>query len=81
MERLLLTASVEPTENGYLALLDSLELQGTGETPRLAQDDLVDLLRSWIELRQADETLGQALTDAGFPGLEDDTEIHLEFIG
>ncbi len=80
MERLVLTATVESTGDGYLALLDSLELQGTGETARMAQDDLVDLLRSWIELRQADETLEQALTAAGFPGLEEETEIHLEFI-
>ena len=80
MERLVLTATVESTGEGYLALLDSLDLRGAGETARMAQDDLVDLLRSWIELRQADETLGQALTDAGFPGLEDDTEIHLEFV-
>ena len=80
MERLVLTATVESTGDGYLALLGSLELQGEGETARMAQDDLVDVVRSWIELRQADESLGQALMDAGFPGLEDDTEICLEFI-
>lgn len=80
MERLVLTATVESTGDGYLALLGPLKLQGEGETARMAQDDLVDLVRSWIELRQADESLGQALTDAGFPGLEDDTEICLEFI-
>ena len=77
MDRLVLTATVESTGDGYLALLGSLKLQGEGETARI---DQVVLVRSWIELRQADESLGQALTDAGFPGLEDDTEICLEFI-
>jgi hypothetical protein len=79
LERLVLTATVMPDEDGYLATLDSLELRGSGDSVRRAQDELVDMVRSWIESRQSDETLEQALAEAGFPGLEEDTEIHLEF--
>ncbi len=79
LEQLVLTATVMPDKDGYLATLDSLDLQGSGDSVSRAQDELVDMVRSWIELRQSDETLEQALADAGFPGLEEDTEIHLEF--
>ncbi len=76
----MLTARVAPDGGGYVATLDSLELQGSGDSVRRAQDELVEMVRSWIELRQYDETLEQALAEAGFPGLEEDTEIHLEFV-
>ena len=64
-----------------MAKLEELELAGSGESIQQAQDELVDNLRGWIEMHEVDETLEQVLSDAGFPGLDEDTEIQLEFTG
>ena len=79
MEPLVLTAKVVYREDGYVAALEPLGLSGAGDSVTRAQDQLVETLRGWIESHEAAETLGQALSDAGFPGLEEDTEIQLEF--
>ena len=79
MGALVLTANVVYRENGFVAQLEPLGLTGTGDSETKAQDQLVETLRGWIELHESNETLEQALSEAGFPGLEDDTEIQLEF--
>ena len=79
MESLVLTAKVLSQGNGYVAALETLGLTGAGDSVARAQDQLVETLRGWIESHEANETLGQALSDAGFPGLEEDTEIQLLF--
>ena len=55
-------------------------MQGSGDSIQQAQDDLVENLRAWIEIHEVDESLEQALADAGLPGLDEDTEIQLEFL-
>ena len=64
----------------YRARQGELGLQGSGQSIQLAQDDLVENLRAWIEIHEVDESLEQALADAGLPGLDEDTEIQLEFV-
>lgn len=81
MEQLVLKAQVIPEDEGYMARLEGLELEGSGESIEQAQDELVSNLRGWIEIHEAAETLEQALDDAGFPGVDEDTEIQLEFTG
>ena len=81
MEQLVLAAQVIQEDEGYVARLEGLELEGSGESIQQAQDELVDNLRGWIEMHEVDETLERALQDAGFPGLDEDTEIQLEFTG
>ncbi|HEU0020542.1 MAG TPA: hypothetical protein VFR55_02555 [Dehalococcoidia bacterium] len=81
MEQLVLTAQVVRVDEGYVARLEELELEGSGESIQEAQDELVDNLRDWIETQEVGETLEQALRDAGFSGVDENTEIQLEFTG
>lgn len=81
MEQLVLTAQVVREDEGYVARLGRLELAGSGESIQQAQDELVDKLRGWIEIHEADETLEEALGEAGFSEVDEDTEIQLEFTG
>ena len=37
-------------------------------------------MRNWIEMQDARSLLEEALAEAGFPGVEEDTELQLEFV-
>jgi hypothetical protein len=79
MERLVLTAQVALEDSGYVARLAQLSLEGTGESVQEAQDQLIQAMRSWIETHDGQDDLAQVLAQAGFPGVEEDTELQLEF--
>lgn len=80
MEQLVLTAQVVWKSEKYLARLRELGLEGSGESIQQAQDELVENVRAWIETHEVDETLERALAEAGLPGLDEETEIQLEFV-
>ena len=80
MEQLVLTARVAREDDGFVARLEQLSLEGVGESVRDAQDDLIQAMRSWIETQDGLDNLEQALAEAGFPGVEEDTELQLEFL-
>jgi predicted RNase H-like HicB family nuclease len=80
MEQLLLTARVAKEDEGYVARVEQLPLAGFGESVQDAEDELIQAMRSWIEAQDGLENLEQALADAGFPGVEEDTELQLEFL-
>ena len=79
MERLVLTARVVREEGRYVARVAGLALEGVGETVQRAQDELIGSLRAWVETQEAASRLERALAEAGFPGVEEDTELQLEF--
>ncbi len=79
MERLVLTARVAQGVSGYVATVEQLPLEGSGESVREAQDQLIQVIRAWIETHDGQDTLGEVLAQAGFPGVEEDTELQLEF--
>ena len=79
MERLTFTARIEQEASAFVARVDSLDLEGEGESLEEAQEDLVQVMRAWIETHDGTETLEQALEAAGFPGVGEDTELELEF--
>ena len=37
-------------------------------------------MRAWIELHDGTDNLGDAMADAGFPGVNEETELQLEFV-
>lgn len=80
MEPTVLTAKVAWEDGRYLATIEALGLVGEGETLEAAQNDLINLMRNWIEVQDARSLLEQALAEAGFPGVEEDTELQLEFL-
>ena len=81
MERLILTARVEQGSARFLARVDSLGLTGEGDSSEEAQKDLVQVMRAWIESQDGTESLEETLAAAGFPGVNEDTELQLEFEG
>ena len=75
-----LTARVQWSEDRYVARLDALELEAEGLTAAQAQDGLINIMRSWIEIQDGKSALEETLAQAGFPGVEEDTELRLEFV-
>ena len=80
METVFLTAKVEEIENKYVARVDDLKLEAIGESLESAQDELIQVVRGWIESHDGTDTLSDALADAGYPGVDEETELQLEFM-
>lgn len=72
-----LTAHVSPDGHRFIATVDGLELQGSGNTPDAAQDSLVQTMRSWLERLDTTGKLGDVL---GIDDLSEDAEIVLQFL-
>mgnify|MGYP003323459384 FL=1 len=79
METVVLTASIEEVEDRYVARIDDLDLEGIGESLEVAQDELIQVVRAWIESHDGTDTLSDVLADAGYPGVDEETELQLEF--
>ncbi len=79
MERLILNARVEQDSTKFVARVDSLGLEGEGDSLEAAQEDLVQVMRAWIETQDGTESLEDTLAAAGFPGVDEDTELELQF--
>ena len=79
METVVLTAMVEEVEDRYIARIDNLNLEGVGESLELAQDELIQVVRGWIESHDGTDTLSDVLADAGYVGVDEETELQLEF--
>ena len=75
-----MTARVVWQADRHIATVDSLPLEGVGDSVEQAQDQLIHAMRAWIEARDGTDSLEQALADAGFPGVEEETELQLEFV-
>lgn len=80
METAVLTASMTWEDGKYLATIEALGLVGEGATREAAQDDLINAVRNWIEIQDSRSLLEAALAEAGLPGVEEDTELQLEFV-
>ena len=79
METVVLTAMVEEVEDRYVARIDNLNLEGVGESLEVAQDELIQVVRGWIESHDGTDTLSDVLADAGYAGVDEETELQLEF--
>ena len=80
METLVLTAKIDRIEDKYVARIDDLALVGEGESLEAAQDDLIQIMRAWIESHDGTDTLSGVLAEAGYPGVDEETELQLEFV-
>ena len=81
MESVMLTARVTWESDRFVAKVDQLQLESEGGSVEEAQDQLIQIMRSWIEENDGTDTLEQLLADAGFPDVAEDTELQLEFVG
>ena len=79
MERITLTARVQREDGRFVATVDGIDVQGEGESPDVAREELVQAMLSWISNRDCTESMAGVLSQAGFPEIDDDTELELEF--
>jgi hypothetical protein len=78
-ESVVITATIEKEEDRYVVRIDDLDLEGVGESLEAAQDDLIQIMRAWIETHDGTDSLSKVLANAGYPGVDEDTELQLEF--
>ncbi len=81
MDTLVLTGRVVQEADKYVARVENLPLEGQGETVQQAQDELISVMRAWIELHEGTDRLEQILVKAGFAKIDEGTELRLEFEG
>ena len=79
MDRLTLTAKIELEETRYIARVEGIDVRGEGDSPDVAREELVQAMLSWISSCDCAESMAGALAEAGFPEIDDDTELELEF--
>ncbi len=72
-----LTARVASDGGRFIATVDGIELEGSGNTPDAAQESLVQAMRNWLERMDTTGKLGETL---GLETLEEETEILLQFV-
>ena len=80
METVILTAKIDRNDARYVVRIDELGLEGEGDSLEAAQDDLIQVMRGWIESHDGSDTLGDVLADAGYHGVDEETELQLEFV-
>ena len=80
VERLVLTARVEQEDATFVASVDGIDVQVEGESADVAREELIQAMLIWISARDCTESMAVALTEAGFPEIDDETELHLEFL-
>ena len=79
LEAIVLRAETRFEDGVYLSALRDLGLEATGESLIGSQEELVQIVRSWIELQDTSGTLEVVLFQLGFSDVGEETEIQLEF--
>ena len=80
MDSVVLTARVSLEDGRYVAKVDQLPLEGTGDSVEQAQDELIQTLRGWIEFNDTTDSFEREMEAIGFPGVAPETEVQLEFL-
>ena len=80
-----LTAQVEqedakPGSCRYVARIEGIDVRGEGESPDSAREELIQAMLSWISSQDCAESMSGSLAAAGFPEIDDETELELEFV-
>ena len=78
-ESVVITATIEKEEDRFVVRIDDLDREGVGESLEAAQDDLIQIMRAWIETHDGTDSLSKVLANAGYPGVDEETEVQLEF--
>ena len=79
-EAVVITAMIEQEEDRYVVRIGDLDLEGVGESLEAAQDDLIQIMRAWIETHDGTNSLSKVMANAGYPGVDEETELQLEFV-
>ena len=68
------------TSGRFVAWVDGLDVQAEGESADVAREELVQAMLIWISARDCTDSMAKALSEAGFPEVDEGTELHLEFL-
>jgi len=79
LESIVIRAETSFEDGVYLSALVDLGLEATDESLIGSQEELVHIVRSWIESQDTAGTLEAVLFELGFTDVDDETEIQLEF--
>ena len=79
MKTLVLKGQILEQPGFFLATVESLPLVSRGDTAYEAEDRLVKEFRTWVQRCEERGSLELSLSDAGYPDVDDETEIHLIF--
>jgi len=79
VERLILKAKIEQAEARFVARVEGIDVQAEGYSPDVAREELIQAMLSWISTKDCTDSMGDALAEAGFPAIDDETELQLEF--
>ena len=80
MDALTLSGRVEQKDGTFEATVSNLPISGSGDTVEEAQQDLVDRMIGWIQVHEGKENLEEKLAEAGYAGVDEETELVLEFV-
>jgi len=80
VERLVLTARVDHEDGRFVACVDGLDVQAEGESGDVAREELIQAMITWISAMDCTDSMAVALSEAGFPEINEETELHLEFV-
>ena len=80
VDKVVLLATVTDGNGGFVAAINDLGIEADGESLEGAQDNLIKSFRNWLEGCEGREDLAQLLADAGYPGVEENTELELQFV-
>ena len=75
-----LTARVTLDNQVYVARVDQLPIEATGASADEAREELTEVVISWIQAQDVGDALAAALSGAGFSGVNEETEVQLEFV-
>ena len=75
-----LPGKVLSRDGSYEAMVDILDMAAIGTTVEEAQDALVERFISWIQVCEGQGVLEEKLADAGYEGVDEETELVLEFV-
>ncbi len=71
---------VEPNQVvRFVARVEGIDVQAEGDSPDVAREELIQAMITWISARDSSDSMALALAEAGFPEVDDETELHLEF--
>lgn len=62
-----------------MATVDNLPLVTRGDTTDEAESKLIRQVKNWVTTREENGTLERSLTEAGYDGFNNETEIILTF--
>jgi hypothetical protein len=80
MKTLVLKGQILEQSGFFLATVESLPLVSRGDTAFEAEDGLAKEFRNWVQRCEERGNLEVSLSNAGYPDVDDETEIHLIFV-